>query len=98
MAALERIKRKEMYLCSIRLEDMARRSYGVLRNARIMSYEEAMLHLSRPKLGIELSYLAKKDFGYTNNVSPWKSPSSDGKGDFLDERSSNIPRQQGASN
>lgn len=95
VAALERIKRKEMYLDHlIELEDMARRSYGVLRNARIMSYEEAMLHLSHMKLGIELSVLSpKKDFDlYDLMISLGKAHLQMERGSFLDERSSNIYR------
>lgn len=95
VAALERIKRKEMYLDHlIELEDMARRSYGILRNARIITYEEAMLHLSHMKLGIELSVLApKRDFDfYDAMIRLGKAHLQMERGSFLDEKSSNIYR------
>ncbi|MDD7363791.1 MAG: hypothetical protein SPI65_03525 [Peptoniphilus sp.] len=95
VTALERVKRKEMYLDHlIELEDMARRSYGILRNARIITYEEAMLHLSHMKLGIELSVLApKKDFDfYDVMIDLGRAHLQMERGSFLDEKSSNIYR------
>ncbi|MDQ0508059.1 protein arginine kinase [Peptoniphilus ivorii] len=95
VAALERIKRKEMYLDHlIELEDMARRSYGILRNARIIGFEEVMFHLSHMKLGIELSVLdPKRDFDlYDAMIRLGKAHLQMERGSFLDDRSSNIYR------
>lgn len=95
VAALERVKRKEMYLDHlIELEDMARRSYGILRNARMISYEEAMLHLSHMKLGIDLSVLKPmQDFDlYDWAIRLGKAHLQMERESFLDEKSSNIYR------
>ena len=95
VAALERIKRKEMYLDHlIELEDMARRSYGILRNARIITFEETMLHLSHMKLGIDLSVLKPmRDFDlYDAVIHMGKAHLQMERESFLDDRSSNIYR------
>jgi len=42
----------------IQLEDMVFRSYGVLCNARVISYEESMAHLSNVRLGLEMGLLS----------------------------------------
>ncbi|MCI6458287.1 MAG: hypothetical protein PUJ51_02080 [Clostridiales bacterium] len=42
---------------SIELEDEIYRSLGILQNARILSVQEAMKHLSNIKLGIEMDYI-----------------------------------------
>lgn len=57
-----RIKEEESRLIvnmeeSIELEDEIYRSLGILQNARILSVEEAMKHLSNIKLGIEMNYI-----------------------------------------
>ncbi|KYO67381.1 protein arginine kinase [Thermovenabulum gondwanense] len=41
----------------IRLEDRILRSYGILTNARLLSSEEAMAHLSNVRLGIDLGII-----------------------------------------
>ncbi|MFR9296753.1 MAG: ATP--guanido phosphotransferase, partial [Aedoeadaptatus pacaensis] len=95
VAALERIKRKEMYLDHlIELEDMARRSYGILRNARIITFEETMLHLSHMKLGIDLSVLKPmRNFDlYDAVIHMGKAHLQMERESFLDDRSSNIYR------
>lgn len=95
VAALERIKRKEMYLDHlVELEDMARRSYGILRNARIITFEETMLHLSHMKLGIDLSVLKPmRDFDlYDAVIHMGKAHLQMERESFLDDRSSNIYR------
>lgn len=95
VAALERIKRKEMYLDHIiELEDMARRSYGILRNARIITFEETMLHLSHMKLGIDLSVLKPmRDFDlYDAAIHMGKAHLQMERQSFLDDKSSNIYR------
>lgn len=92
---LEKIKRKELYLDHlIDLEDMARRSYGILRNARILGYEESLKHLSRIKLGIELSVLKpNKEFDfYDEVVSLGKAHLQIEKGSYLDTKSGDIYR------
>lgn len=42
---------------SVELEDEIYRSLGILQNARIISEQEAMKHLSNIKLGIEMGYI-----------------------------------------
>lgn len=41
----------------INLEDTIFRSYGILKNSRLMSSKEAMKHLSNVKLGFDLDYI-----------------------------------------
>ena len=92
---LERRKRKELYLDHlIDLEDMARRAYGIMRNARILSHEESLEHLSHIKLGIDMSVLKpQKDFDfYDEVVSLGKAHLQIERGSYLDEKSGNIYR------
>lgn len=99
IVALETMKRKELYLDHlIDLEDMARRSYGILRNARILPYEESLEHLSHVKLGIDLSVLKNaKDFDYYDEcVSLGKAHLQIERGSYLDEKSGNIYRAKRA--
>ena len=42
---------------SVELEDDIYRSLGILQNARIISVQESMKHLSNIKLGIEMGYI-----------------------------------------
>lgn len=95
MIQLEINKRKEFYLDHlIDLEDLAKRSYGILRNARILPYEEAMEHLSRVRLGIDLSVLKpKKEFKlYDQMVGLGKAHLQVERGAYLDQKSGNIYR------
>lgn len=92
---LEENKRKEFYLdYLIDLEDLAKRSYGILKNARILSYEEAIEHLSHVKLGIDLSVLkAKESFNfYEILISFQKAHLQMERGSYLDKKSENIYR------
>lgn len=95
IVALEEAKRRELYLDHlIDLEDMSRRAYGILRNARILSYEESLEHLSHIKLGIELSvFKPKLDFDFYDEVVAFgKAHLQIERGSYLDEKSSNIYR------
>lgn len=54
----ERYVALEMYKSNrMRIEDMVYRSYGILKNARILSSEECMKHLSNVRLGKNLGIL-----------------------------------------
>ena len=59
---MEREKRKKFYMDEIiNLEDLVNRSYGILRNARIISEEEMINNFSNIALGIDLSIIKAKD-------------------------------------
>lgn len=92
---LEQRKRKELYLDHlIELEDMVNRSVGVLRNARILSFEEAIENLSHIQLGIELSVLKPKmPFNFYDELIAFqKAHLQMERGSYLDKKSSNIYR------
>ncbi|VFB15748.1 Putative ATP:guanido phosphotransferase SAV0524 [Urinicoccus massiliensis] len=62
IVALEEAKRKELYFQEkIKLEDKVCRSFGILRNARILSYEEMCHCLSMIRLGIDLSIIKQEN-------------------------------------
>src|SRR5699024_6608894 len=88
-------KRKELYLDHlIELEDMVNRSVGVLRNARILSFEEAIENLSHIQLGIELSVLKPRmPFNFYDELIAFqKAHLQMERGSYLDKKSSNIYR------
>ncbi|MDO5301796.1 MAG: hypothetical protein Q4E76_04810 [Tissierellia bacterium] len=92
---LELRKRKELYLDHlIELEDMVHRSYGILRNARMLDYREALDHLSYVLLGVELSLLKpKKSFDFYDTVLALaKAHLQQEWGSILDEKSTMIYR------
>lgn len=58
ISLMESESRKKLYLDNIiNLEDIVNRSYGLLKNARILSEDEMIESLSNVNLGIELSIL-----------------------------------------
>lgn len=95
IATMENSKRKELYLENLNdLDDMVNRSFGLLRYARKLSYEEAVHNLSNIKLGLDLSVIkAKKPINIFNlifkvqNVTLQKE-----RGSILDEKSREIYR------
>lgn len=92
---LEENKREDFYLDQmIDLEDLARRSYGILSQARVMDYEEAMTHLSRVQLGIDLGVLRSKgDLSlYDLMVNLGQAHLQLDRGSYLDDKSCQIFR------
>ncbi|MDO5037248.1 MAG: ATP--guanido phosphotransferase [Tissierellia bacterium] len=58
---MERAQRQALYRDHfLDLEDQVKRAYGLLSQARLISYEEALAHLSQIQLGIDLGLLEAK--------------------------------------
>jgi protein arginine kinase len=49
-------------------EDIVYRAWGILRNARLISYDEAMLHLSRTRLGLQIGIPLPVDPAVLNSL------------------------------
>lgn len=64
----ERKARKILLKNSIELEDEVFRAYGILKNARVMSEEEAITLLSKVRLGASLDLLDKEKFKKINSL------------------------------
>ena len=65
----ERIARQKlMQESSVKLEDKIYRSYGVLTNARIISFEEFMKLLSEVRLGVNLGIIQDMDIKIINEL------------------------------
>ncbi len=57
-----------------RLEDLVHRSFGVLSNARLVSYEEAMQHLSALRFGLSLGWKLPADLTTVNELTVLAQP------------------------
>lgn len=88
-------KRKKLYLENILdLEDMVYRSFGILKNARIIDEEEMMHHFSNIFLGIELNILKPSvELDLVDTVKKFKNGHIQiERGSLLDKRSRDILR------
>jgi protein arginine kinase len=69
VAGLETESREEFYMNSpLQLEDMAARSYGILKYVRKISYVEALEHLSNIRLGVILSIIKNVSLEMINDL------------------------------